>query len=182
MGGGYKYCQLGEGNAFLRVPPGTRLRPVVTGWFAEFAELAATPGAEVGYGEGHWRFAGATYDPTSHYRGAAVFDFFAAHGLDPGLLRAVSQEQIRRLVERFDALDLPPERIRRASAAPLTAIGGFLALEAPQAESIVAALRARGVFTDCRGPILRLGPAPYLATEQLDAAMELLGETVRALG
>ena len=24
VGGGYKYCQLGEGNCFLRVPPGTR--------------------------------------------------------------------------------------------------------------------------------------------------------------
>src|SRR5437867_5980749 len=36
-GGGYKYCQLGEGNCFLRVPPGCRLRPVLTGWFSEFA-------------------------------------------------------------------------------------------------------------------------------------------------
>ena len=34
-GGGYKYCQLGEGNCFLRVPEGGRLRPVLTGWFAE---------------------------------------------------------------------------------------------------------------------------------------------------
>ncbi len=36
-GGGYKYCQLGEGNAFLRVPSGWRhLRPAFTGWFSEF--------------------------------------------------------------------------------------------------------------------------------------------------
>ena len=26
VGGGYKYCQLGEGNAFLRFPPGCELR------------------------------------------------------------------------------------------------------------------------------------------------------------
>ncbi|MBW2278442.1 MAG: aminotransferase class V-fold PLP-dependent enzyme, partial [Deltaproteobacteria bacterium] len=38
-GGGYKYLQLGEGNCFLRFPSGRRLRPVVTGWFSEFAEL-----------------------------------------------------------------------------------------------------------------------------------------------
>ncbi|OFW12343.1 MAG: hypothetical protein A3H29_18710 [Acidobacteria bacterium RIFCSPLOWO2_02_FULL_67_21] len=38
-GGGYKYCQLGEGNAFLRVPPDRRMRPVLTGWFAEFHAL-----------------------------------------------------------------------------------------------------------------------------------------------
>ena len=41
VGGGYKYCQLGEGNCFLRVPPGRgHLRPVLTGWFAEFAKLS----------------------------------------------------------------------------------------------------------------------------------------------
>ena len=39
-GGGYKYCQLGEGNAFLRVPAGLPLRPVLTGWFSEFGALA----------------------------------------------------------------------------------------------------------------------------------------------
>jgi len=41
VGGGYKYLQLGEGNAFLRVPAGATLRPAVTGWFAEFDALAA---------------------------------------------------------------------------------------------------------------------------------------------
>ena len=34
-GGGYKYLQLGEGNAFLR-PPNGSTAPGVTGWFAEF--------------------------------------------------------------------------------------------------------------------------------------------------
>ena len=38
-GGGYKYCQLGEGNAFLRLPANCSLRPVLTGWFSEFGEL-----------------------------------------------------------------------------------------------------------------------------------------------
>ena len=40
VGGGYKYCQLGEGNCFLRIPAGTELRPIVTGWFSEFTALA----------------------------------------------------------------------------------------------------------------------------------------------
>src|SRR5207244_8953360 len=72
-GGGYKYCQLGEGNCFLRVPPGCRLRPVLTGWFAEFGSLEhAALRRVVEYGPGAAAFAGATYDPTSHYRAAAV--------------------------------------------------------------------------------------------------------------
>src|SRR5258706_2118905 len=68
VGGGYKYCQLGEGNCFLRVPPGSTLRPVTTGWFAEFDALS-TPDAEgrVSYAAGGSRFAGATYGATSHY-------------------------------------------------------------------------------------------------------------------
>ena len=41
-GGGYKYCQLGEGNCFLRVPPGCQLRPVLTGWFSEFEAREST--------------------------------------------------------------------------------------------------------------------------------------------
>ena len=34
VGGGYKYCQLGEGNCFLRIPRDCALRSVVTGWFS----------------------------------------------------------------------------------------------------------------------------------------------------
>src|SRR5690349_16571919 len=89
VGGGFKYCQLGEGNCFLRIPPDTDLRPVVTGWFSEFTVLADQQRAErVPYGQGGDRFAGATYDPTSHYRAVRVFDFF--RGLTPALLREVS--------------------------------------------------------------------------------------------
>ena len=50
VGGGYKYCQLGEGNCFLRVPRDCRLRPVVTGWFAEFGALAGAGGGGGGGG------------------------------------------------------------------------------------------------------------------------------------
>ena len=88
-GGGYKYCQLGEGNCFLRIPAGCRLRPVLTGWFGEFAAREqAAGGRGVEYGAGAARFAGATYDPTSHYRAAAVFAFHADQGLTPERLRA----------------------------------------------------------------------------------------------
>ena len=69
-GGGYKYCQLGEGNAFLRVPSDVALRPVLTGWFAEFADLHHAGTQPVAYGSGADAFKGATYDPTSHYRAA----------------------------------------------------------------------------------------------------------------
>jgi selenocysteine lyase/cysteine desulfurase len=180
VGGGYKYCQLGEGNCFLRIPPGTELRPVVTGWFSEFTVLADRGRAErVAYGEGGDRFAGATYDPTSHYRAVRVFDFFRERGLTPPLLREVSQHQIGLLASTFDALDLDPAVVSRDRASPLDEVGGFLALQSPVAAALVRGLQARGVSTDSRGEVLRLGPAPYLSDRQLRDAMGLLGEVVR---
>ena len=183
VGGGYKYCQLGEGNAFLRIPKDCTLRPVVTGWFSEFAELSKPPFAgQVPYGAGAARFAGATYDPTSHYRAAAVFDFFERHQLTPALLREISQHQVGLLARGFDDLDLDPAVIDRdRRSAPLDGIGGFLSLRAPRAEQISRALRARGVWTDYRAELLRLGPAPYLSDEQLHAALAALAAVASSL-
>jgi kynureninase len=180
VGGGYKYCQLGEGNCFLRIPPDTELRPVVTGWFSEFTVLADRQrGERVAYGQGGDRFAGATYDPTSHYRAVPVFEFFREHGLTPALLREVSQHQIRLLASTFDALDLDPGVLSRDRDCPLDEVGGFLALRSPIAGTLVRRLRARGVWTDARGEVLRLGPAPYLSDRQVRDAVGLLGEAAR---
>lgn len=181
VGGGYKYCQLGEGNCFLRIPKDTELRPVVTGWYSEFTALAERqrPGI-VAYGEGGDRFAGATYDPTSHYRAAAVFGFFRDQGLTPALLREVSQHQLGVLATAFDAADLDPAVIRRDREVPLTEIGGFLALKSPVAAALSQRLHARGIWTDTRGEVLRLGPAPYLCDRQLRDAIGVLAEVAKA--
>ncbi len=134
-GGGYKYCQMGEGNAFLRFPADCVMRPVVTGWFSEFGVLdgagrsgSAVSGSggpedvRVSYGEGPWRFAGSTYDPTSHYRAAEVLSFFSEKGLTPALLREVSRHQVGLLAEKFDALDADPNVIDRDRAIDLDCI------------------------------------------------------------
>jgi kynureninase len=204
-GGGYKYLQLGEGNAFLRVPEhASEVRPVITGWFAEFDQVggnapapesrtagdadagdAEDPGdvrpGTVAYPEGAARFAGATYDPTSHYRAARVFDFFAEQNLTPRLLRKLYQHQLGVLAQSFDNLDLAADLVTRDHQAPLESLGGFLALRTPHAGELRAELAERGVMTDSRGPYLRFGPAPYLTDVQLQAAMSVLGECVRGL-
>jgi len=182
VGGGYKYCQLGEGNCFLRIPPGRTFRPVFTGWFSEFSALEKQrPTGPVVYGVGPDVFAGSTYDPTSHYRASRVFRFFHDHGLSPQLLRQVSQHQIEVLRQGVDALDLPASLLTRDHAVPLEGLGGFLALRSPKAGEICDGLRARGVRTDHRQGILRLGPAPYLSDRQLRDTVGLLGETVCSL-
>ncbi|HTI05436.1 MAG TPA: hypothetical protein VL549_08975 [Gemmatimonadales bacterium] len=162
VGGGYKYCQLGPGNAFLRFPADTKLRPVFTGWFSEFTDLSKAPSGRVAYGPGPARFAGATYDFTSHYRGAAVFRFFEQQKLSPERLRELSQHQLGKLCEGRDVGDL-------------RALGGFLALRTPHAARGHAALKAEGIWTDYRSDMLRLGPAPYVSDEQVTVAVEALG-------
>ncbi len=181
-GGGYKYLQLGEGNAFLRLPRGLDLRPVVTGWFAEFWTKTASKSAQqVDYPPGAAALAGATYDPTSHYRAARVFDFFIEQGLTPEFLRQVSQHQVGLLAHAFDALDLPAALLHRDRSTPLSQIAGFLALDSPAAQALCEKLLVKGVLCDARGRSLRLGPAPYLSDAQLERAVEILGEVAREL-
>jgi kynureninase len=168
VGGGYKYLQLGEGNCFLRLPPqANELRPAFTGWFAEFAEMAAekVPGT-LEYPRGGMRFAGATYDPTSHYRAARVFDFFAEQGLTPEALRESYLRQTAFLADRMDVRE------------PREDFGGFLTVEIQNAEEVSRQLAVDGVMTDSRGRYLRLGPAPYVSEDQLTAAAVALRERV----
>jgi kynureninase len=178
-GGGYKYCQLGEGNCFLRVPEGCTFRPILTGWFAEFEAIESTGHQHVTFGAGAAAFAGATYDPTSHYRAAAVFDFHQQQGLTPDELRRISQRQTGLLISAFERLDLPAST---AGLEPMPAErrAGFVAVRTPQARDLAHRLRERGVFVDARGDVLRMGPAPYLRDDQLTDAVAALGEAVRA--
>jgi kynureninase len=181
LGGGYKYLQLGEGNCFLRLPAHAQeLRPVITGWYAEFGALAdeRRPGG-VAYAMGGDRFAGATYDPASHYRGARVQRFFAEQGLTPEFLREVSQHQVGLLADVFDKLALPEDVVSRDRETPLGMLGGFLSLRSRAAGALQGELAAHGVRTDSRGHYLRFGPAPYLSDMQLETAMGALGTVVR---
>jgi selenocysteine lyase/cysteine desulfurase len=174
VGGGYKYAQLGEGNCFLRVPPIADLRPVITGWFAGFGALADPRGAgRVQYAERPCdRFAGSTYDPTSHYRARAVFRFFDDQGMTVEALRATSLRQTARILAALEGFDVatPPAEASRA---------GFVSVRVPDAKRIHDALRTEGIFVDFRGDLLRLGPAPYLSDEELDRGVAAFARLAR---
>jgi kynureninase len=176
VGGGYKYLQLGEGNCFLRVPDhAAGWRPVITGWYAEFDALTASADpTRVAYGRGAAAFAGSTYDPTSHYRAARVFAFFAEHSLTPEALHASYRAQVGLLAGGFDALGLDERTVARDRETPLDGFGGFLALRSERAGELRRGLAERGVAADSRGIFLRLGPAPYLSDAQLEEALAVL--------
>jgi kynureninase len=85
------------------------------------------------------------------------------------------------LASAFDGQDLPDDIVTRDRDTPLAGFGGFLALRSPRAGELQRALAQKGVSTDSRGEFLRLGPAPYLADEQLEEAIAVLGSVTRAL-
>ena len=179
-GAGYKYCQLGEGNGFLRFPKETKMRPVTTGWFSEFSVMSEKKKTgEVLYGSGDDLFTGATYDPASNYRAARVFSFFEEMNLTPEFLREVSQHQIKLLIDEFDSLDANPLIIKRDRSINLENIAGFLVLYTEQAELIYSKLKEQNVWTDYRGNVLRLGPAPYLSDSQIKDSIQLLSNVLK---
>ena len=164
VGGGYKYAQWGEGTCFLRVPP-RPFRPVFTGWFAGFSDLAArsegltygSAGAEV--------FAGSTYDPVSHYRARAVIRFFEQQAMTVEALRETSLRQTQRLIEGLEGAQVVTPREPELR-------GGFVAIRSPRAAQWVSELHAKGILTDSRGELVRLGPAPYLTDDDLDRGIK----------
>lgn len=177
--GGYKYAAFGEGVCWLRFPRACELRPIYTGWFADFGSLSARSArgsGGVAYGPGGARFSGATFDPISFYRAEAAIKHWDRFGLTPQALRAISLSQTRRVLDRIEAAGeitrvvTPLEDERR---------GGFVALRSERASDATAALRERGVIVDARGSILRVGPAPYLTDDEIDRGVDAVLDAVR---
>ena len=176
--GGYKYLQWGEANCFLRYPKNCSLTPVVTGWFAAFDTLDQPKDPNrIDFDDGDQKFATATYDPVSQFRAAAVVQFFQEQGLTPNLLETQYRSQVRYLTELFLELNPDDFDLRRSHNRPPEKTGGFLSLRTPYARQIRAALLEKGIFTDARHDILRIGPAPYTTSGQCEQMIRHLFET-----
>ncbi|HRI72705.1 MAG TPA: hypothetical protein PK156_51065, partial [Polyangium sp.] len=149
------------------------LRPVDTGWFADFAALEKERSSRVDYGPGGDRFSGATFDPSPFYRADAVLRHFDRFGLTLGHLRAISLRQTARIMAVLDDAGLGANILTPREDA---CRGGFVAIRCAHAENVVARLRDRGIFCDSRRDILRLGPAPYLFDEEIDRGSRAAAE------
>jgi len=180
--GGYKYMQWGEGNCFLRYPSNCTLKPVITGWFSSFGSLTLDrEKTGILFDDGDNRFLGGTYDPISQYRAARVVRFFEEMGISPELLERQYRTQVQMIRDGFKRLDLPEDMIRLKHDVPATSTGGFVALETPHAGIIRTILRERGMLTDHRNTILRLGAAPYVSASQISDALNLLKDVVKQI-
>ncbi|MDZ7690030.1 MAG: hypothetical protein U5K69_02550 [Balneolaceae bacterium] len=107
-----------------------------------------------------------------------MVEFFQDQGLTPDLLRRQYLEQITLLRKLFLEQDFSEKLIKLRHNKPPEKNGGFLALESPHALQIQGELMERGVFTDARDNILRIGPAPYTTTMQIEECIRRLSESV----
>ena len=178
-GGGYKYAQMGEGAAWMLLPPNAdSFRPVTTGWFSDFDHLERARGG-VPYGAGGRRFFGATFDPSGLYRAVHTLRFMDEQGLTPAVLREQSLRATSRIIDGYDCRKLSHLGIQLATPREGAARGGFVALRTPRAAAFKAALAQRRVFVDCRQDLLRMGPAPYTTSSEIDRALDVLLEIAR---
>jgi selenocysteine lyase/cysteine desulfurase len=171
LGGGYKYAMAGEGMGFMHCPPGYGPRPPITGWYAEFGDLTAPPGSEVGYTKDAMRFMGATFDPSALYRFNSIQRTLEENGITTGrvaarvaALQTLMIESIRDTAlgdaELLNPLDNKPH-------------ARFLALRDSRAQRWCAELMASYCVTDVRGDVLRVGFGLYHDEEDVAAFASL---------
>ncbi|HVJ72339.1 MAG TPA: aminotransferase class V-fold PLP-dependent enzyme [Sphingomicrobium sp.] len=174
LGGGYKYAMAGEGMGFMHCPPGFGPRPPITGWYAEFGDLTAPPGSQVGYTKDAMRFMGATFDPSSLYRFNSIRRTLEENGITTGRVAArLTGLQELMLDSIRDTAIGEAELLNPLDSRPHAR---FLALRNTRAQRWCADLMARGCVTDVRGDVLRIGFGLYHDEEDVAAFAALAGE------
>ena len=178
MAGGYKYAMAGEGACFLHAPPGYCERPVITGWFAEFGNLAGPPDG-VQYREDGGRFWGATFDSSGLYRFNGVRRMLDEQGLTTADVSAHADS----LRTRFEQALAAGACGALGKAEVLNPIGGgegphsrFLALKHPEAQAWKARLLEAQIVTDVRDDTIRFGFGLYQTDEDVERLIGVCGQ------
>ena len=174
LAGGYKYAMAGEGMGFMHCPPGFGPRPPITGWFAEFGELTAPPGSQVGYTSDAMRFMGATFDPSALYRFNAIQRMLNENGITTARVAARIGNLQAQMLEAIRGTALAEaELLNPVDDGPHAR---FLAFRTPNAQRWCAELDAKDCVTDVRGDVLRTGFGLYHDEEDIEAFAALAKE------
>ena len=132
----------------------------------------------VGYPSGGARFAGSTYDPTSHYRRASSpSSRSGAHPRAPARLVPPPGRPARGALRRARGARRVMTRDRSARSSASAGSRDRV----PAGSEVARRLAEEGVQIDARGRYFRPGPAPYLSDSQLEGAMDRLERAVSAL-
>ncbi|RVT47890.1 aminotransferase class V-fold PLP-dependent enzyme [Rheinheimera sediminis] len=163
LAGSYKYAQGGEGCCFMAVPKSSEHRPIYTGWFAEFGELAQAKQGQVQYANNGYRFAGATMDCSALYRVLAVFELYQQQELTVEKVQAYIQSLQHSFLSILDEIQHPQLNRTHLLDKQNQQQGQFLTFRfaAEDVARIAAVLKQQGIITDYRGDRLRFGFALY---------------------
>ena len=151
----------------MHCPPGFGERPPVTGWYAEFGELTAPPGSEVGYTSDAMRFMGATFDPSALYRFNAVQAMLRENRIRTARVASrMSELQEQLLGATADTVLAEAELLNPLDGGPHAR---FLTFRHPRAQRLCVELDRQGIVIDVRGDVLRIGFGLYHDDEDVDA-------------
>ncbi len=171
LAGGYKYAQSGEGVCFAHVPAGSKLRPMYTGWYAEFGALEKRKDTHVAYSDDGMRFAGATMDFSGLYRMRAVFELLEKEHISVSDINGHVKQLQKSFLNHLDQVNHPLVNRRTLLVDALDQCGHFLTFSMPDDETtalIASFLKEHGVLTDYRGERLRFGFGLYHNADEIN--------------
>ncbi|HTM25470.1 MAG TPA: aminotransferase class V-fold PLP-dependent enzyme [Vicinamibacterales bacterium] len=173
VGGSVKWLCGGPGAGYLYVRPdlAETLRPAFVGWAAHEAPFDFATGG-IRYARAPERFQSGTPNVPSLYSARAGYEIVASIGVPA--IRARSLALTRRLMDaaraagyRLNTPDADRER------------GGSVIVDIPNASAVADELIRRGVIVDHRpGAGIRIAPHFYNTEEEIDRAVEMLGQLV----
>jgi kynureninase len=177
VGGSVKWLCGGPGAGYLYVRPdlARELEPGIVGWAAHARPFEFAAGA-IDYAAAPERFQSGTPNVPSLYSCRAGYEIVREIGVDA--IRAKSLTLTRRLIDharrsgfRINTPDADAER------------GGAVIIDVPGGAAIAEELIRRGVIVDHRpGAGIRMAPHFYNTSEEIDDAMSVLDDIVRASG
>ena len=174
VGGSVKWLCGGPGAGYLYVRPDLlpRLQPKLCGWFSHERPFGFEP-PPIEYAEGIERFMGGTPAVPALYTAREGYRYVLEVGVER--IRAQSQRQTQRLVERALALGLTVNSPLRAAER-----GGHVTVDFPGAEGVSRELIARRFIIDYRpGAGIRIAPHWYNTDDECGAVLAEI-EALRA--
>lgn len=159
MAGAYKYAQAGEGMCFITLPKNCNLRPVLTGWMAEFGNLEqVNSNKDIPFSADGFKLWGSTLDMTAFLRFNRIWKMF----LNEGVSISNIHHHVRDLQEAFLHENPLAAYLMDKN---LDSLGHFITFDMKteeRARSINNSLLRDSILTDFRGSRLRFGFGPYL--------------------
>jgi kynureninase len=173
IGGSYKYLRGGPGACFLYISPealASGLAPLDTGWFAKRDAFLYQRPDPPQFAPGGDAFLESTPPVVTYYQARAGQRFTLALGVER--IREYSLDRLQRLKAYLAEAGIESQGADSGH-------GAFLTVHHPNASALATDLAAREIYTDARGPYLRLCPDLLTRDRELRHAAKMLLQLLR---